>query len=189
MSAEVVRQAIAEHEGLLAPADIRAVAIELDRICDAHGTPANWDRRVNDYLEAFEDVPVDLVQKACRWGRLDSTFFPKPAELRKAIMAELNERRDTLRRLRTAAMKAKPAKHQPEPPRERTPAELAAAAAAKEAALQALSAGPARAMPTDRDDLRPVRDDSTAAARRRVAEGLAGFRKVERTAQPWGAAQ
>ena len=187
--AEAVATAIAEHEASLIPADIRAVAIELDRLCDTHGTPADWERRVDDYLEAFEDVPLDLIKKACKHGRLEIKFFPKPAELRAAIKADLNERRDALRRLRTAAMKAKPAKHQPEPTRERTPEQLAAAAAAKEQACQALSAGPARAMPRSSDDLRQQNDDSYAAARRRVATGLAGFKRIKRSSQPWGAAE
>ncbi|QCO12869.1 hypothetical protein D9623_33750 (plasmid) [Azospirillum brasilense] len=186
---ETVRQAITEHEASLEPADMRVVIVELDKVCAVHGTPAGWDGMVDDYLEAFDGVPFDLVKVACKHARLDLKFFPKPAELRAPIRDELNARRDTLRRLRTAEMKAKPAKHQPEPPRERTPEELAAVAAAKEAALQALSAGPVKAMPAERDDLKPQRDDSTAAARRRVAEGLAGFRKVERTAQPWGDSQ
>lgn len=161
----------------MAPADIRAVAVELDRVLAVHGTPADWEGKVDDYLEAFEGVPFDLVQKACKNARLNLKFFPKPAELRAPILDELAERRHALRRLRTAEVKAAP--RLPEPKRERTPEELAASAAMVEAVSQ-MDIGP-RAMPTERSDLFPDDEDRRAAIRR-VQEMTRSFRKIPK---PW----
>jgi hypothetical protein len=155
------------------------VAVELDRVLAVHGTPADWEGKVDDYLEAFEDVPLDLVQKACKNARLNLKFFPKPAELRAAILDELAERRHALRRLKTAEVKAAP--RLPEPKRERTPEEIAAAAAMVEA-VSKLDIAP-RAMPTDRSDLKPEDTDHREAVRRVMAETRA-FRKVPK---PWEA--
>ncbi len=151
---------------------------------------------VRGYRDALSDIPGDILADAVK-ATVDRHAYrnlPTPGDIRARAEAEMRERSDRLRRLRTAKMRAdmdaKARAAEPsDAPRERTPAELAAAAAAKEAALQALSEGPVKAMPAERDDLRQVRDDSTAAARRRVAEGLAGFRKIERPNTPWSAMQ
>ncbi|WP_146255331.1 hypothetical protein [Azospirillum sp. TSA6c] len=177
VSIETVRNAIAQHEAALMPADIRAVAVELDRVLAVHGTPADWEGKVDDYLEAFEGVPLDLVQKACKNARLNLKFFPKPAELRAPILDELAERRHALRRLRTAEVKAAP--RLPEPPRQRTPEEIAAAAAMVEA-VSKLDAAP-KAMPTDRSDLRPEDDDRRAAILR-VQQETRAFKRIPK---PW----
>jgi len=149
---------------------------------------------VRGYRDALADIPGDILADAVKTVVDRHTYrnLPTPGDIRVRAETEMRGRNDILRRLRTAKIRADMdargrADEPGDAPRERTPEQLAAAAAAKEAALQALSAGPVRVVPAQRDDL-VQRDDSTAAARRRVAEGLAGFRKIERNAQPWSAA-
>ncbi len=67
---------------------------------EVFGLPDNWDKVAKHYLEAFEDVPLDLVQAALKDVRLTFKFpFPKPADLREPIRQALSERLGTLVRL------------------------------------------------------------------------------------------
>jgi hypothetical protein len=72
------------------------------------GMPANWSKVAPFYLEAFEDVPVDLVAVALKHVRKHSKFFPKPAELRAPITSELSARKRALTKLRLAKGSIKP---------------------------------------------------------------------------------
>ncbi len=59
--------------------------------------------RMRAYSAALEDIPDDLVLKACRLAIRRCEHFPKPAELRKLIEDDLIERRRKLHRAMLAA--------------------------------------------------------------------------------------
>ena len=59
---------------------------------ELYGVPDNWDAIAIFHLEAFEDVPLDLVVRALKTVRRTCRFFPKPAELRGPIKDDLLER-------------------------------------------------------------------------------------------------
>lgn len=63
------------------------------------GLPERWDEMVDFYLEAFDDVPLDLAEQAFKHARLNCKFFPKPAELREPIKDELVKRQAPVHRL------------------------------------------------------------------------------------------
>lgn len=101
-----MKHAIQVVETALAPADPRVVAVEVERTLALFGAPENWDDIADFYLEAFEDVPLDLVQVALKHARKSLKFFPRPAELLAPIREELEERHHTARRLRVVAVYA-----------------------------------------------------------------------------------
>lgn len=186
MTAEEVQVAIVAAESALQPADPRLVAVELDRVLAVHGTPANWDRAVGDYLEAFEDVPADLLLRACRHARLELKFFPKPAELRTPILEDLHERTHVLRRLRVAAKSAVPTRKlfAPDPHRiERTPEELATVERDTERARRILASAMLKPIPREAEDLTPDRADLCEALRR-VREETQGMRRIPKAEEP-----
>jgi hypothetical protein len=80
------------------------VAGMLAETLDLYGPlPANWERVGKFYVEAFEDVPADLIGKALKAYRLNpKAFFPKPGELRAQIVDELGARKRALIKLRLA---------------------------------------------------------------------------------------
>ena len=98
-SRQEVEREIARWEPCLRPADPKAVAVLLERTLELFGVPDNWDEIADFYFEAFEDMPVDLVEKALKHARQHCRFFPKPVELRESILEEWDERRRPLLRL------------------------------------------------------------------------------------------
>ena len=181
-----VQAAIADAEAALIPADPRAVAVELDRVLAVHGTPKHWDEIADDYLDAFEGVPLDLLQVACKNARLNLKFFPKPGELRAPILAELAERRQALRRLQSAAIQAARAPAAAEPERiDRTPEEIAEAERMAAEAKRALAQAQPMRIPGEPEDLKPERLDERAALRR-VREETRGMRLIPKP-PGWGA--
>lgn len=98
--------------------------------------PANFKEIAGSYLEAFENVPIDLVQSALKHVRLTSKFFPKPAELLEPIRTEMENRKQTLRRLTTMNMLAQK-QGQQAPRAAHKPRSEADKAAVAEAAAQA----------------------------------------------------
>jgi hypothetical protein len=102
---EQISQEEAETARSLTPCDPKRAALMLGQTVELYGVPNNWDRIATFYLEAVADVPPDLLALALRRIRLESKWFPKPAEIRAAIDAELSERKTAAFRLRLA-MKA-----------------------------------------------------------------------------------
>ncbi len=66
--------------------------------------PDNWKDIAWMYLEAFEDIPRDLAEKALKHVRLNNKWFPKPAELREPIKADLAKRKSILSKISTMEM-------------------------------------------------------------------------------------
>lgn len=81
------------------PADPKQVAVLLEQTLAIYGAPDNWSETAEFYLEALEDVPLDLVEKALKHVRLNLKWFPKPSELREPIREELAHRETTVSRL------------------------------------------------------------------------------------------
>lgn len=105
-TAEKLPSAITEIEALNEPIDPKVLAVLLVKTLKLWKLPEDWDDVAQFYREAFQDVPLDLVQSALKHLRLTLKWFPKPCELRAPIEAELLHRRDLQRRLKTMALKA-----------------------------------------------------------------------------------
>lgn len=90
---------LARWEASCAPADPRSVAVLVEQTLELFGLPDNWDQVADFYLEAFEDVPLDLVKRALKDVRMGCKFFPKPTELRDPIRQDLARRRIQISRL------------------------------------------------------------------------------------------
>jgi hypothetical protein len=119
--------AITEIEALNAPIDPKALAVLLLKTLKLWRLPEDWDDIAPFYRDALADAPLDLVQAALRHVRLTLKWFPKPCELRAPIEAELERRRNLLRRIRTMAMLAEKGAVEEEPWVPRTEAEKAEA--------------------------------------------------------------
>lgn len=169
---EAVRLEIERAKAALVPADLRAVAVELDRTIAVHGQPPeSWDDIAETYLEAFEDVPLDLVLKACKHVRLRCKFWPKPADFLAAISEELEQRRHVLRRLQVAEQRAKPAQRADDPPRA-TPEQIAAVKKVVEEGLRLMPGS------SERPDDDGEREAETATDRQRLADEIYSRRRV-----------
>ena len=82
------------------------------------------------YIEALADIPLELLAVAVRHEIVSNPYFPKPADLRAAIVDELREDRRRREERRLAAL-PKPA--EPSPP---TPEDIAYVDALLAAALK-----------------------------------------------------
>lgn len=172
----------------LVPVDARVIAVELDRTVVLFGTPDRWDAIAGSYFEALEDVPEDLLLKACRHVRLTCKFFPRPSEFREPIRDEMAARKMALAKLemmasRAVALPAPPARHQ-DPQRR---AEIADKAVGE---VRRLTHAALRLPAAPLDD-QPVREVSESL--RRAAADLAGFRladiseaEAEQMLSAWG---
>ena len=108
--------------------------------------------------------------------------LPMPADIRKYAETELRERQARMLRLKTAQQIAERQAKATEDyafPRERTPEQIAAAAAMA-AAVSRIDAAP-KAMPTERSDLKPEDDDRRAAILR-VQQETRAFKRIPK---PW----
>ena len=114
-------------EAHCAPADPRWLAIELKRTVDAlRPAPKGIDEGAasDAMMEALEDAPVDIAEAALKRVRMECKWFPKPAEIRDRVVAELGERKRAAVKARVAADMA--ARRKPaSPPRPATEAEKA----------------------------------------------------------------
>jgi hypothetical protein len=167
----------AEHSS--ASADPRAVAIELDRMCELYGTRANWDAIQDDYLEAFEDVPIDLVPLAFKRMRLSPRdFLPKPGQIRAQIIDDLRARIDTLRKLRIALTRQRDPEPELPPPTEAEIRQVdeTVANAVRSIATRSAAAFYDEALPRGGGDpaRRPRESEFTAEDRKRVHDWTAG---------------
>lgn len=111
-------------EAAAAPAELEFISVELELTLELYGLPKNWDAIVEFYIEAFEDVPPDLVVTACKRLRLSPLrFFPKPGEIRAHIVDDLEQRKRLVTKMRLARRQ----RRDPEewrPPTEREKAEV-----------------------------------------------------------------
>jgi hypothetical protein len=116
------------------------IAGMLAETLDLYGPlPANWERVGKFYVEAFADVPPDLIEKALAAHRLSpKPFFPKPGELRAHIVDELGARKRALIKLRLAKGSIRAPERVREPPSEE---QVEKVAAAVEAAVKHLRHG------------------------------------------------
>ena len=71
----------------------------MEQTLEIFGMPENWDEVAKFYLEAFEDMPIDLVEKALKEVRRNLKWFPKPSELRKPVADDLARRKMALNKL------------------------------------------------------------------------------------------
>lgn len=115
----IVAAALAAAEDASIPADPRSVAAALEQTLELYGMPANWEAVADFYLEAFEDVPLDLVLLACkRLRRSPQSFFPKPGEIRSLIVDDLYDRKRTLAKLQVAQSRRRDPEPEYQPPTE-----------------------------------------------------------------------
>lgn len=105
--AEAIPEAIAHAKAAVEPIDPRSLAVMLERTLDVWTLPPNWDDVAEFYVEALEDVPLDLVHSALKHLRMTIKWFPKPCELRSSVTLELDRRRHVLRRLEVMAQKVR----------------------------------------------------------------------------------
>src|SRR5215471_13267884 len=56
--------------------------------------PRAWNVKVPLYFEALRDIPEHLLDTAIKHCIRSCQFFPRPAEIRRAISHELKELRD-----------------------------------------------------------------------------------------------
>lgn len=115
----------------LVPAGPAQVTAELTPVFAILGCPAGMDSEAaaTAYLDAFADVPLDILRAACRAAIQTCRFPPKPADIRDHVSGPLARRSYERRRLETAALKWR----QGEPARRRA-AEIAAEKAERIAA-------------------------------------------------------
>ena len=176
--------AITEAEEAVRPVDAKTLAVLLAQSLKVWKLPEDWDDIAPFYREAFEDVPLDLVQAALKHCRMTIKWFPKVSELRAPIDAELRRRRDVLRRLRTMELKA--ARGDVEEPALRVVPTPEEKAAAEEIAIKTklmLASLEIKRVPADEPE-----DEATAErkSRRRglYAEAYAAFRKTHEQGPP-----
>lgn len=160
----------------LRPVDARVIAVELDRTIALFGTPDRWDDITGSYFEALEDLPEDLLLKACRHVRLNCRFFPRPSEFRDPIRDELSVRKVALRKLEMMASRASQEIFHAVARREQDPARRAEIAEQAVATVRASARTVVMSTPSTADDL-PQR--TYAESLKRAAAGLASFRLAE----------
>jgi len=108
-SVEILQAALAEADARLAPIDVKALTVQIERTLAIWPVPDDWAEKAWMYLEALEDVPSDLVETALRTLRLQRRWptFPKPADLRAPIVVALAERRTESNKIAAALSKAR----------------------------------------------------------------------------------
>jgi hypothetical protein len=169
---KTIAEVLTAARDALRPSPTEVIAAALAHTLDGvWGLPEDWSRIVYFYIEAFEDVPEDLLHLALKRQRLSaSPFFPKPGELRGQIIVEFEARRLVRIKLDHALTIAR------RQPPELLPEDLAPVPTVLRIARAAIDALPP--MPRrddDLDDLPPL----TPAERRAVADQLATYRLID----------
>lgn len=85
------------------PVDRRALAVIATQVLVLFPLPENWEQQSVAWYGALADIPEDLIRVAFERVARNCRFWPRPAEVREQIAAELSERRVAVRRLRVAA--------------------------------------------------------------------------------------
>lgn len=151
---------------MLEPISPKALAVLMNQTFAIWPLPENWQQIAPVYREALEAIPLDLVQSALKHVRLTSKWFPKPSELIDPVRAEMENRKQTLRRLTTMDMLARKQGQQAAPAArpKRTEAEIAAASAAAAQAKAILDNATIKRVPTKAGDHRTPTADPYRAA-------------------------
>lgn len=105
--ASAIPDALDHARAAVEPINPKALAVLLARTAKLWKLPEEWDDIAEFYVEALEDVPLDLVQSALKHVRLTSKWFPKPSEIRASIGLELDRRRHVRRRLEVMEQKVR----------------------------------------------------------------------------------
>ncbi|WP_376956337.1 hypothetical protein ABNQ39_00045 (plasmid) [Azospirillum sp. A26] len=189
---------VASAESALAPADVQQFAVSMDELMqwvERYGViplDANPARRraqiadtVRGYDAALSDLPADILLNAVRETIRTHRYrtLPMPGDIRAFAETELRERQTRLLRLKTAAMIAEreaKARAEYSAPRERTPEEIAAAAAMAEQ-VRAMPVVP-QTVPAQAADLKPDPVSDHREAVRRVMAETQAFKRVPK---PW----
>lgn len=106
MAAPELNREVSRVAEMLAPARPEEIAVLLEETLHLFALPKHmdWERAAPIYLEALEKFPAWAIADALRTVRLDHEFFPKPAEIRKAMPTQFHEMNLALMKLKTAAM-------------------------------------------------------------------------------------
>lgn len=119
-----LREAVASLRQLLMPITDEQLVFELKKL-SCHCAMSNresvdFELVLMDFAEDFADVPLDLLQEACRRYRnspeKEYDFFPRPGRLRTFVTGELHRRKWQLRRLEKLLEVADNPPPPPEPP-------------------------------------------------------------------------
>lgn len=102
-----LEEAVRAARRMVEPAKPAEAGFELKRLsvwCPMQNRDVrDFKMMIHDALTDLADIPLDLIQKACRLHRNDPDprcdFFPRPARLKTLIESELRQRRLTLFRL------------------------------------------------------------------------------------------
>lgn len=57
----------------------------MESTLELYGKPDNWDLTAEFYLEAIEDLPMDVLIDTMRSVRMNCKWFPKVSEIRDYI--------------------------------------------------------------------------------------------------------
>lgn len=101
--ADEIAADVARLDAALVPADPRTLAVHAERALSLFPKPDNWATSSGVYFDALADIPEDLIRVAFERVARNCTWWPRPAEVRAQIAAELSERRVAVRRLKVAA--------------------------------------------------------------------------------------
>lgn len=85
------------------PVDRRALVVVAEQTLALFPMPDNWAEQAAAWYSALADIPEDLIRVAFERVARNCRFWPRPAEVREQIAAELSERRVAVRRLKVAA--------------------------------------------------------------------------------------
>ena len=151
-----------------APADPKLLAVELKRTVDLFPAPNDMSQAAalsEALMEALEDAPLDIAQAALKRVRMECKWFPKPAEVRERVMAEMGERkRAALKAEVAASMAARRRACQPSPEitdeDRRRVSELVASIGARPS--NPMHGGPERVQVDEAKVLRKVADEAKA---------------------------
>lgn len=80
----------------------KAFAVIIKPLIDMYGEPKNWAVKRDLYFETLRDIPEHLLNRAVKHCIGDCDFFPRPSELRHAVLDEISD----YRRCRDAAARA-----------------------------------------------------------------------------------
>jgi hypothetical protein len=151
---------------MLEPINPKALAVLMNQTFAIWPLPENWQQIAPIYREALEAIPLDLVQSALKHVRLTSKWFPKPSELIDPVRSEMENRKQTLRRLTTMDMLARKQGQQAPPAvrPKRTEADIAIATEAAAKAKAILDNAKIQRVPVKAGDHRTPSADPYRAA-------------------------